>query len=195
MNSNSLLDSINIAPRFEHASFESYQLINKVAQSNLNTCKSYVKTWEERKAAGEGIIMCGRPGTGKTHLAVAICREIVIQNKISAFITTASRIIRAFRRSWNSDADTSEFDTLQFYSELDLLVIDEVGVQYGTESERNILFEVINNRYEDLLPTILISNLPVNGLAEFLGDRILDRMSHGGVVLAFDWNSYRRSIA
>ncbi|MEK9498226.1 ATP-binding protein [Photorhabdus sp. P32] len=132
--------------------------------------------------------MCGRLGTGKTHLAVATCREIVTQNGISAFITTASRIIRAFRRSWSNDADTNEFETLRFYSELDLLIIDEIGVQYGTESERNILFEVINNRYEDLLPTILISNLPMNDLPVFLGDRVLQ----GGVVLAFDWDSYRR---
>ncbi|WP_339959317.1 ATP-binding protein [Photorhabdus tasmaniensis] len=98
------------------------------------------------------------------------CREIVTQNGISAFITTASRIIRAFRRSWSNDADTNEFETLRFYSELDLLIIDEIGVQYGTVSERNILFEVINNRYEDLLPTILISNLPMNDLPVFLGD-------------------------
>ncbi|WP_241509828.1 ATP-binding protein [Photorhabdus laumondii] len=148
MNSNSLLDSINIAPRFEHASFENYQPINKAAQHNLKICQSYVQTWKECKVAGEGIIMCGRLGTGKTHLAVATCREIVTQNGISAFITTASRIIRAFRRSWSNDADTNEFETLRFYSELDLLIIDEIGVQYGTESERNILFEVINNRIE-----------------------------------------------
>ncbi|MCW7764227.1 ATP-binding protein [Photorhabdus luminescens] len=192
MNTFDLLKSINIAPRFEHASFENYQPINKAAQHNLKTCRSYVQTWKECKVAGEGIIMCGRLGTGKTHLAVATCREIVIQNGISAFITTASRIIRAFRRSWSNDADTSEFETLRFYSELDLLIIDEIGVQYGTESERNILFEVINNRYEDLLPTILISNLPMNDLPVFLGDRVLDRVLQGGVVLAFDWDSYRR---
>ena len=72
-----------------------------------------------------------------------------------------------------------------------LLIIDEIGVQYGTDSERNILFEVINDRYEDMLPTIMISNLPLNELAPLLGERVVDRMLEGGAVLSFNWPSYR----
>ncbi|PHM45594.1 ATP-binding protein [Xenorhabdus miraniensis] len=184
--------TLNIAPRFAQATFDTYQPQNPEAERNLKTCQGYVQTWADRKAGGEGLILCGRQGTGKTHLAVAVCREIATEGGEDVFITTASRIIRAFRRSWNGEGGMSEYDTLQFYSERDLLVIDEIGVQYGTESERNILFEVLNNRYEDLLPTILISNLPVTELAQFLGDRTLDRLFQGGTVLAFDWESYRR---
>ncbi|MEX0445361.1 ATP-binding protein [Xenorhabdus sp. SGI246] len=186
---------LKIVPRFAQASFATYKPQSLIAENNLKTCQGYARTWEDRKQAGEGMILCGRQGTGKTHLAVAICREIAAGGDEAVFITTASRIIRAFRRSWNSEGEMSEFDTLKFYSELDLLVIDEIGVQYGTESERHILFEVLNNRYEDLLPTILISNLPVTALGQFLGDRTLDRVLQGGTVLAFDWESYRREIA
>ncbi len=188
-------NTLNIAPRFAQATFDTYQPKHPAAEGNLKTCQGYVQTWADRKAAGEGLLLCGRQGTGKTHLAVAICREIATGGDEDVFITTASRIIRAFRRSWNGEGEMSEFDTLKFYSEKDLLVIDEIGVQYGTESERNILFEVLNNRYEDLLPTILISNLPVTELAKFLGDRALDRLFQGGTVLAFDWESYRRATA
>ncbi|MDX7988007.1 AAA family ATPase [Xenorhabdus sp. 12] len=183
---------LNIVPRFAQASFATYQPQSLMAENNLKICQGYVQTWADRKKAGEGMILCGRQGTGKTHLAAAICREIAVGGDEDVFITTAPRLIRAFRRSWNSEGEMSEFDTLRFYSELDLLVIDEIGVQYGTESERNILFEVLNNRYEDLLPTILISNVPVTELAQFLGDRTLDRLLQGGTVLAFDWESYRR---
>ncbi|MGJ0579367.1 ATP-binding protein [Xenorhabdus bovienii] len=187
--------TLNIVPRFAQATFGTYQPQNPAAAANLKTCQGYVQTWADRKAGGEGLILCGRQGTGKTHLAVAVCREIAAEGNEDVFITTASRIIRAFRRSWSSEGDMNEFDTLKFYSDLDLLVIDEIGVQYGTESERNILFEVLNNRYEDLLPTLLISNLPVTELTKFLGDRALDRLFQGGTVLAFDWESYRRARA
>ncbi|ENO7364325.1 DNA replication protein DnaC, partial [Proteus mirabilis] len=68
----------------------------------------------------------------------------------------------------------------------------EIGVQYGTDSERNILFEVINDRYEDLLPTILVSNLPVVDLQKMLGERVVDRLLQGGTVLTFNWPTYRR---
>ncbi|MDE9455319.1 ATP-binding protein [Xenorhabdus bovienii] len=192
MTQTDLLGAVNISPRFAQASFANYQLSSEAAKHNLGICQNYAHSWEVRKQAGEGLVLCGRPGTGKTHLAVAICRVVATEKQARAFMTTASRIIRAFRRSWNHEAEQTEFETLQFYSEMDLLVIDEIGVQYGTDSERNILFEVINNRYEDLLPTILISNLPLSDLSGFLGERIIDRMSQGGVVLAFNWDSYRR---
>ncbi|OWO84009.1 DNA replication protein DnaC [Photorhabdus luminescens] len=188
-----LLRAVNIAPRFELATFENYQPKTVAAKHNFGICQNYANSWEKRKKAGEGLVLCGRPGTGKTHLAVAICRVVATEKQACAFMTTASRIIRAFRRSWNHESEQTEFETLRFYSELDLLVIDEIGVQYGTDSERNILFEVMNNRYEDLLPTILISNLSLSELSDLLGERVIDRMSHGGVVLAFDWSSYRRT--
>ncbi|MBT0380364.1 ATP-binding protein [Morganella morganii subsp. morganii] len=181
----------NIPPRFAAAIFETYHPANPDAKSNLNICREYADTWLSRKTAGEGLILCGTPGTGKTHLAVSIARQVATEAKESVFITTAARIIRAFRRTWAGDAEYSELDVLEKYCEPGLLIIDEIGVQYGTDSERNILFEVINDRYEDMLPTIMISNLPLNELAPLLGERVIDRMLEGGAVLSFNWPSYR----
>ena len=74
----------------------------------------------------------------------------------------------------------------------DLLVIDEVGVQFGTDTEKMILFEILNERYENLKPTILISNLSIESLKKFTGDRVIDRMKENkGKVLIFNWNSAR----
>ena len=72
-----------------------------------------------------------------------------------------------------------------------LLILDEVGVQLGTEHEMRILFEVVNERYADCLPTILISNLDEAELLKFTGARLMDRVRDGGAVVAFDWESHR----
>lgn len=78
------------------------------------------------------------------------------------------------------------------HTQPDLLIIDEVGVQFGSDAEKLILFEVINTRYESMKPTILISNLALNKLAGFIGERVIDRMKDGGgCTLAFTWDSYR----
>lgn len=186
------LSSVNIPPRFVNETFETFKATTQPAKHNLTVCQQYVNTWEDRKNAGEGLIFCGIPGTGKTHLAVSIAREIAEDLQESVFITTAARIIRAFRRTWSGNSEFSELDVLAKYCDPDLLIIDEIGVQYGTDSERNILFEVINDRYEYLLPTILVSNLPLNELEEMLGERVVDRLLQGGTVLTFNWPTYRR---
>ena len=72
------------------------------------------------------------------------------------------------------------------------MIIDEVGVQFGSEAEKLIMFEIINTRYERMKPTILISNQTKEELAAFIGERVLDRMSDGGgCTLSFTWDSYR----
>jgi len=86
----------------------------------------------------------------------------------------------------------SEF--LRRMGELDLLVIDEVGVQFGTDTERMILYEVLDLRYEAMLPVILTSNIRnMKTLEKLLGERIIDRLFEGeSRILFFDWESYRR---
>ena len=75
---------------------------------------------------------------------------------------------------------------------LDLLILDEVGMQFGSDAERLLLFDVLNGRYEELKPTVLIGNLAVDALPDYLDIRLLDRLrENGGVVVPFTWSSER----
>ena len=73
----------------------------------------------------------------------------------------------------------------------DLLIIDEIGVQSGTDNERNILFEIVNGRYENVRPTIIISNRDVKEVAELISERSVDRITEGGAIIPFNWESSR----
>ncbi|OVZ73122.1 ATP-binding protein [Yersinia intermedia] len=139
--------------------------------------------------------MCGSCGTGKNHLAVAMTKQIINEHQDSVLLTSVMRITRAIKRTWQKDAEDTEDDIYHLYSSLDLLIIDEVGVQFGSEAEKLILFEIINTRYENFKPTILISNLTISELAVIVGDRIVDRMTEGGgATLVFDWDSFRKDV-
>ncbi|MNJ56206.1 DNA replication protein DnaC [compost metagenome] len=75
---------------------------------------------------------------------------------------------------------------------LDLLVIDEIGCQKGSEYELGLLHNIIDRRYQAVLPTVLISNLDPDGLKAYIGDRALDRLrQNGGKVVGFTWSSMR----
>jgi DNA replication protein DnaC len=70
--------------------------------------------------------------------------------------------------------------------------MDEVGVQVGSEHEKMLLFEIINERYQECRSTVLISNLTREEIAGYLGQRVMDRFAEGGAVVAFDWDSHRK---
>ena len=62
----------------------------------------------------------------------------------------------------------------------------------GSEFERNMLFDILNERYEKRRPTLLLSNLNIDEVKAYLGERVFDRLREdGGEVVVFDWQSWR----
>lgn len=191
-----LMTDLMLPDRFANATLDNYIPNNDDAKHCLKICKAYAQKWTERLRQGGGLVMCGKPGTGKNHLALAIAKHVINEHQSSALFTTALRVARKFKSSWGKNADITEHQVIEFYTHTDLLIIDEVGVQFGSESEKLILFEIINTRYEKMRPTILISNLPKDELSTFIGERVIDRMNDGGgCTLAFTWESYRSRAA
>jgi DNA replication protein DnaC len=187
-----LLSDLHLPERFADSTLDNYQSVNDEAARCLKLCKAYASKWPERLKQGGGLVMCGKPGTGKNHLALAIAKHVIHEHQNSALFTTALRIARLFKSTWNKNAERTEAEVIRIYTDPELLIIDEVGVQFGSEAEKLILFEIINTRYERMMPTILISNLPKDELSAFIGERVIDRMNDGGgCTLAFTWDSYR----
>lgn len=192
-----MIGDLQLPERFAGATLDNYQPVNDDAARCLKLCKAYAAKWPERLKQGGGLVMCGKPGTGKNHLALAIAKHVINEHQNSALFTTALRIARLFKSTWSKNSDRTEAEVIRIYTDPELLIIDEVGVQFGSEAEKLILFEIINTRYERMMPTILISNLPKDELAAFIGERVIDRMNDGGgCTLAFTWESYRsRGVA
>lgn len=187
-----LIDNAGIARRFEACEFDNYQAINQDAAKNLAACQRYASSWPERLNTGTGLVMTGNCGTGKNHLAVAMAKSIIRDHLANVEITDVMRLTRAVKSTWRHNAEMTEEDVIERFASLDLLIIDEVGVQFGSPTEMTILQEIINARYESILPTILISNLTFDQLKETIGERIVDRVTDGGRNrLAFGWGSFR----
>ena len=116
------------------------------------------------------------------------------QGRIAVF-TSVINAIRRVKDTYRRDSGQSR-QVVAGFIRPDLLILDEVGVQFGSETEKMILFEIINGRYEQLKPTIVISNLAKDALTDYLGERVVDRLREGGGrMLIFDWPSYRRQAA
>ena len=187
-----MLNSLNIPERFKNCTLQNYEPVNDDAKRVLKVCQAYPSKWPERLQIGGGLVMCGKPGTGKNHLALAIARHAIIEHQSSVIFTTALKIAREYKSTWSKAATRTEEEVIRQFTHPDLLIIDEVGVQFGSDAEKLILFEIINTRYEYMKPTILISNQSKDELSAFIGERVIDRMNDGGgCTLAFTWDSYR----
>ena len=187
-----LLNNLDIPERFKGCTLQNYEPVNDDAKRVLRVCQAYASKWPERLQKGGGLVMCGKPGTGKNHLALAIARHAITEHQSSAIFTTALKIAREYKSTWSKNSTRTEDEVIRQFTKPDLLIIDEVGVQFGSEAEKMIMFEIINTRYERMKPTILISNQSKDELSAFIGERVIDRMNDGGgCTLAFTWDSYR----
>ncbi len=131
------------------------------------------------------------PGTGKTHLAVALARASVHASYRTYFTTAADLAARCHRAAIEGRWAT----TMRFYAGPTLLVIDELGYLPLPSEAASALFQVVSQRY---LKTsiVLTTNRPVGSWGEILGDTtvaaaLLDRLLHRSVVLHLDGESYR----
>lgn len=159
----------------------------------FNLAKRFVNGWEKARAGGYGLLFLGGCGTGKTHLACAIMLELLERYVIFyPRYYKASEIFSAVRSTYQNGASTNEEETLKFFSSIQLLVIDEVGIQKGSEAEKRILFSILDNRVTSNKPTILLSNLGPKALAELLGDRLYDRIRSKCVPCLFAGKSMRK---
>lgn len=180
-----------IPARYRGRTLEGYVVSNGGQRAALEASREYLQTICENDDSGANLLFYGTSGTGKTHLAIGIAQAL-IEHGGSALYTRAFRIAQRIKETYGRQSDRNEREVYESFATPDLLVIDEVGRQFGTDAEKLMLFEVINSRYEALKATIVISNLSGEALMDYLGEAAMDRLREGGRSVLFDWTSYRR---
>jgi DNA replication protein DnaC len=157
----------------------------------LAFAQDYADTFDEVLASGRCALFIGRPGTGKTHLAVGVGMQIM-ESGYTALFQTVMRAIRRVKDTWRRDSAESETAAIAALVFPDLLILDEVGVQFASDAERLILFDILNERYEKRKPTLFLSNLTTDEVKSCLGERVFDRLREdGGEFVAFGRESHR----
>ncbi len=190
---NKELQKSEIPKRYQPLTMDDFNpSVDTDAYYAIKVARKYLDKFSERKKMGGSLVFCGKPGTGKTHLACSIGMVLLGQGYRVRY-KNIFNLMADIKATYAKKSEKTEAGVINSYIGLDLLIIDEVGVQYGSDAEKILFYQIINGRYEEVKPTILISNLPENELTEFIGERCIDRMREGGgAVVPFTWDSYRK---
>ncbi|WP_458736956.1 ATP-binding protein [Pseudomonas chlororaphis] len=183
-----------IPKRFVGKTFSGYIADTAEQQKALKTCARYAAEFKQIAEAGRCLLLLGKPGTGKTHLSVAIANEIMAKSSATAVYRTIGSVLQAIRATYDHTSEQSESQILSSLIGPSLLILDEIGVskEKPSDFELTTLFSIINGRYEELRPTVIVSNLDARALATAIGDRCADRLREGGVIVVpFEWESQR----
>jgi len=174
------------------------------------TGEGWLRNYAQALAATDSggiVILHGGYGTGKTRMAWEVARAhkskrpnistgepgwITTYRKRPMVYTTAMNLFSTIKSTYTSGSEKSEREVIKDYCDAALLVIDEVQVRGETKFEDDKLTAIIDARYFDNMPTILISNYTFEKLSSTLSPAVMDRFEENGVELAFTWESFRK---
>jgi len=158
-----ILEFANIPKRYENAKPEPINDYQVKLVDKMKNCFS-------KKQVNEmsDLLIIGSVGTGKTHLSIGLINNIIHKALIYCRYVTEFELLELYTQK--------KFDSFNGFKKVDILVLDEIGKRELQDWQKIQLEELISYRYNELLPTIYISNLETDEFKQFLGDRVTDRL-------------------
>jgi len=188
-----------LGERFRTRTFENF-IVNDKNRYAYETAKKYSTEFEKHKKDGLGLIFVGSYGTGKTHLAAAICHELIKQNYQPIFGTMIT-LLEKIKATYDDEyAKENEEQVIDKYTRCDLLVIDDLGKERPTEWAIEKLYYIINTRYERNLPIVITTNYSIDKLINRLtvkdnvetAEAIVSRLYEMCVGIQMEWEDFRK---
>jgi DNA replication protein DnaC len=193
--SSSKIAAARIPKRYEHCELSNFTTDfpgadRSVALAHISASR-FVRELDPRD--GDGLLLVGGIGTGKTHLAVGILKELIASRGSSCLFCDYRELLKQIQNSYNDSVQVTELQVLRPVFEAEVLVLDELGAVKPSEWVWDTVSLILNSRYNDNRTTIITTNFPDEPAAsvarpvslsparaatreETLGDRIGERM-------------------
>lgn len=132
------------------------------------------ETVEQLRESRKGLFLHGSVGTGKTHIAYAIAKEMYEERRVQVKFWNSAELMNRIRESYGNRYEGDYVDEILAFK--GLLVIDDVGSERLTDWVAEQFYLIVNKKYNDMLPVIFTSNFNVGELAERVGERVASRL-------------------
>jgi DNA replication protein DnaC len=150
-----LLADARIPPRYRKCDLDNFDTRNDSLVEAVRKGRRFVETFP---VVERGLFLVGRPGVGKTHLAVAILKLVIREKGARGLFYDTRELLRVIRSTYNPLVQTAEMDVLRPVMDADLLVLDDLGAEKTSEWVEETLNLIVNTRYNERRATVFTSN-------------------------------------
>lgn len=182
-----------IPARFAGCTFGNFHAETDEQRRALQAAQLFAERFQVVLERGGSLTLTGPTGTGKTHLAAAALRHVTSHGATGLY-RLADAAVRYLKSAYNPGNGYTEDQALSHLRMPDLLVLDEVGNQHDSADEKRVLFAILNARYANMRPTLLVSNLTGEQLRAWAGQAFHDRLLEAGFIVPCQWPSYRPRV-
>jgi len=192
-----LVKAANLPRLYDGCTLSNYKPVRGNA-SQLRAFNHAYRLVENHPGDGRGLLLMGSCGVGKTHLAVAVLREL-LDKGVRCLFYDFGALLKAIQASYNPNMHTSELEILAPVFDAEALVLDELGASKPTEWVLDTMLQIIRARYNDRRLTIFTSNYldersgrESETLEDRIGVRLRSRLYQMCQTVAIDGDDYRR---
>lgn len=153
-----LLQLAQIPPRYFNKGFDLYATQTDTQLAGLKRAVDYVESFPD---VDRGLLFVGPCGVGKTHLSVAIMKQLVQERMMTARFVDEVELLWQLKYSYGQDSPATEEEVLSPLTSVELLVWDDLGTGRPTAWVKDIIRMIINYRYTHKKQTIITSNWPL----------------------------------
>lgn len=169
-----LFQQSRLGRRFRDRTFENFRIDEKNKRA-LQAVWRYAERFHENLEIGKGLIIMGKIGTGKTHLAAAVLHKVISQMR-TGILMAVPELLDKIRATYREDAPIGSETLLEELKKVNLLILDDIGKEKPTIWARERLYVIINARYENMLPTVYTTNCREEELRQQIGEAITSRI-------------------
>ena len=148
-------DGVGIPARHAESTRASFVPTSKHQTAVLAATTKYLNDWQ-RRGENRGLVLWGDVGRGKTHLLVALLRELVFRHGVTARFVEFSHLLADLKAGFDSGRGAAEL--LEPLVRVDVLAIDELGKGRNTEFETTVVDELVSRRYNAVRPVLATTN-------------------------------------
>jgi DNA replication protein DnaC len=153
-----LMTEARIPRRYHHCTLDDFVTYdNETLEEALVRSR---KLANDFPVVGRGLFFLGDPGVGKTHLAVAVLRQIILTRGARGIFYDTRDLLKVIRSTYNDAVKATELEVLKPVMDADLLVLDDLGAEKTSEWVEETLNLIVNTRYNERRVTIFTSNYP-----------------------------------
>ena len=196
-----LMRAARIPRRYEHCNFGNFDVYDPALKTPLAKAREWFEGWPDRVESG--LLFWGSPGTGKTHLAVAVLRELAERKGARVFFAEQRELLKELQSTFDG-AGRSESEVLAPVIDAEVLLLDDLGAGRTTPWAQDVMHDVLAHRYNRRLPTLTTNRATgdddasapadVPSLKDRLGEALMSRIYEMCLLVPVAAKDFRRSF-